>query len=92
MNNRNARVMMEEEYMTLIIDYTDNKDRVFICEKIANIENSLDAHPEVIHKKNKNGGSFTIEFSKDIYTHSRIPGEFFEHLLKDLKIEHCEEL
>jgi hypothetical protein len=85
--------MMEEEYMTLVIDYKNKEDRKVICDKIAQEEEAFDVHPEVMHKRDKDGGgSFTIEFSRDIYTHSRIPGEFIEKLLKDLNIEHCEEL
>jgi len=91
--DRHARVMMEEEYMTLVIDYTDNNDRTIICDKIAQAEHDFDVHPEVVHKREKDGGgSFTIEFSKDIYTHSRIPGEFIENVLHSLNIEHCEKL
>ena len=91
--DRCARVMMEEEYMTLLIEYTNKNDRTVICDEIAKVEEKFDVHPEVVHKREKDGGgSFTIEFSKDIYTHSRIPGEFIESVLHDLGIEHCERL
>ena len=90
-NGREAIVQMEEEYMSLIIDYSNKEDRAVICDEIGKIEEALDVHPEVMHKRNPNGGgSFTIEFAKDIYVHSRIPGEFVERVLKDLNIDHCE--
>jgi len=92
-SKRLAYVNMEEEYMRLQIDYTDNEDRTIICSTIDKVERDLDAHPEVIHKRNgDNGGSYFIEFSKEIYSHSRIPGEFIEKLLKELNIDHCEEV
>ena len=89
---RIARVEMEEEYMRLIIDYTQTEDRTTICSNIDAIERELDVHPEVIHNRDKehDGGTYYIEFSKDIYTNTRIPGDFFNKLLKDLEIEKCE--
>ena len=90
-NNRTAIVSMEEEYMRLQIDYTLPEDRTIICSTIDKVEKEFDLYPEVIHKRDKNGGSYFIEFSKDIYTSSRLPGEFIENLLKTLAIEHCEE-
>ncbi len=91
-NGRSAIVQMEEEYMALTIDYTKKEDRTTICDKIAELEEKFHVHPEVIHKRSQSGGgSFTVEFSKDIYTHSRIPGEFIQTLLNELQIKHCEE-
>ena len=77
--------------MRLQIDYDLTNDRTEICSTIDNLEKELSLYPEVIHKRNENGGSYYIEFSKDIYTSSRLPGEFIEKLLKALAIEHCEE-
>ncbi len=90
-NNRTAIVSMEEEYMRLQIDYTLPEDRTVICTTIDKVEKELDLYPEVIHKRNENGGSYFIEFDKDIYMSTRLPGEFIEKLLKELQIEHCEE-
>jgi len=89
--SRIAIVSMEEEYMRLQIDYSPSSDRTEICSTVDTIEKEFDLYPEVIHKRDKNGGSYFIEFSKDIYTSSRLPGEFIEKLLKALAIEHCEE-
>jgi hypothetical protein len=92
-SKRIATVNMEEEYMRLQIDYTENEDRAIICNIIDEIERELDAHPEVIHKRDKvSGGTYYIEFSKEIYSHSRTPGEFIDKVLKKLNIDHCEEL
>jgi len=92
-SKRVASVNMEEEYMRLQIDYSDCEDRTIICSNIDSIERELDAHPEVIHKREKDGGgTYYVEFSKEVYSHSRIPGEFIEKLLKVLNIEHCEKL
>jgi len=92
-NDRSARVMMEEEYMTLVVEYKNKQDRATVCDSIGQIEEKYDVHPEVIHQRAKDGGgSFSVEFSKEIYTNSRIPGDFIEDVLKSLNIEHCEEL
>ena len=92
-NSRSARVMMEEEYMTLVVEYKAKEDRSIICDSIGDIEEKYDVHPEVMHQRLKEGGGlFSVEFSKDIYTHSRIPGEFIEDILHKLQIEHCERL
>ena len=77
--------------MRLQIDYTLPEDRTVICTTIDKVEKELDLYPEVIHKRNENGGSYFIEFDKDIYMSTRLPGEFIEKLLKELQIEHCEE-
>ncbi len=90
-NNRTAIVNMEEEYMRLQIDYIEPEDRTEICANIDSIEKELDLYPEVIHKRNENGGTYFVEFDKDIYLSSRIAGDFIEKLLKALSIEHCEE-
>ncbi len=92
-NTRSAIVQMEEEYIALTIFYTKKEDRTTICDKIADVEEKFHVHPEVIHKRSQDGegGSFTVEFAKDIYTHSRIPGEFIQTLLDELDIKHCEE-
>jgi len=92
-SKRLASVNMEEEYMRLQIDYTQDEDRTIICSHIDTIEKELDTHPEVIHKREKDGGgSYYIEFSKEVYSQSRIPGKFIEKILKILDIDHCEKL
>jgi len=89
-SKRNAVVRMEEGYMNLNIEYRDKEDRAIICDTIGDIEHELNVYPEVVHKRDKEGGTFTIEFSEEVYVHSRIPGEFIEKVLHKLGIEHCE--
>jgi len=92
-SKRVASVNMEEEYMRLIIEYKDSSDRTNICSSIDKIEIETNTHPEVIHKRDQNsGGTYYIEFSKEIYSQTRTPGEFIEKLLKELNINHCEKL
>ena len=90
-SNRTATVQMEEGYMSLSIDYIEKSDRPSICDTIGDVEHELDIYPEVNHKRNKNGGTFNIEFSEEVYIHSRTPGEFIEKVLHKLDISKCEE-
>ncbi len=90
-SNRKATVRMEEGYMSLSIDYTDKSDRAVICDAIGDVEHELDVYPEVNHKRNENGGTFNVEFSEEVYIHSRVPGEFVEKVLHKLDIHKCEE-
>jgi len=89
---RVATVYMEEEYMRLQIDYPASDDRTTVCSAIDKIEKELEIYPEVVHKRNDSGGSYFIEFSKDLYTSSRLPGEFIDKILQALSIDHCQEL
>ena len=91
-NKRSAEVRMEEGYMNLAISYSNKEDRAVICDVIGDIEHELDVYPEVTHKRDENGGTFNVEFSEEVYVHSRIPGEFIEKVLKKLNIDKCEEL
>lgn len=90
-NGRVAVVSMEEEYMRLQIDYANSEDRPLICSTLDKIEKELNIYPEVVHKRNDNGGTYYIEFEKELYTTTRLPGEFIEKILKELSIEHCED-
>ena len=90
-SKRSANVSMEEGYMQLSINYTDKADRTVICDAIGDIEHDLDVYPEVNHKRDTNGGTFNIEFSEEVYIHSRVPGEFAENLLHKLGIQKCDE-
>jgi len=90
-SKRTATVEMEEGYMQLTVDYTDSSDRAIICDTIGKVEKELNVHPEVVHKRSEQGGTFAIEFSEEIYVHSRIPGEFVENLLSKLEIHHCQD-
>jgi len=89
-SKRTATMEMEEGYMQLTINYIDSSDRAIICDYIGAVEKELNINPEVLHKRGEQGGAFAIEFSEEIYVHSRIPGEFVENLLSKLNIHHCE--
>lgn len=89
--NKTALVSMEEEYMRLQIDYTLPNDRTGICTTIDAAEKEFDLYPQVVHKRNDQGGSYCIEFDKELYRASRAPGDFIEKVLKELDIQKCEE-
>jgi hypothetical protein len=93
LHDKEASVIMEEGYMRLHIEYTNPESRSLICDTIGNIEYEMDVHPEVLHRRlNKEGGTFSVEFSGEVYICSRTSGEFIDRLLKRLDIEKCEYL
>jgi hypothetical protein len=93
LHDKEASVLMEEGYMRIHIEYTNQESRSFICDTIGEVELEMDVHPEVIHRRlNKEGGTFSVEFSGETYICSRTSGEFIEKLLKKLHIEKCEYL
>ena len=92
LEQRRAEVRMEEGYMNLSIYYSKKEDRAIICDAIGDIEHELDVYPEVTHKRDENGGVFSIEFSQEVYVHSRTPGEFVKKVLDKLNIDKCEEV
>jgi hypothetical protein len=88
-----ASVLMEEGYMRIHIEYTNPESRSLICDTIGEVEMEMDVHPEVIHRRlEKEGGTFSVEFSGETYICSRTSGEFIETLLKKLNITECEYL
>jgi hypothetical protein len=89
--NRHAKVVMEEGYMRLSVEYTNPKSRSIIFDAIEHIERDMDVHPEVIHRRLENdSGAFSIEFSGEDYICTRTSGEFIERVLKDLDIDKCD--
>ena len=93
LHNREATVIMEEGYMRIHIEYTNPESRSLICDAIGEIELEMDVHPEVLHRRlEKEGGTFSVEFSGETYICSRTSGEFIEKLLKRLDIQKCEYL
>jgi hypothetical protein len=88
-----ASVLMEEGYMRIHIEFTNPESRSLICDTIGEVEMEMDVHPEVIHRRlEKEGGTFSVEFSGETYICSRTSGEFIETLLKKLNITECEYL
>jgi len=60
--NRHAKVVMEEGYMRLSVEYTNPKSRSIIFDAIEHIERDMDVHPEVIHRRlKKDSGAFSRE-------------------------------
>jgi len=93
LHNMEATVLMEEGYMRMHIEYTNPDSRSLICDTIDEVEREMDVHPEVIHRRLKeNGGTFSVEFSGELYICSRTSGEFIENVLHKLHIEKCEYL
>jgi len=91
--NGQATVMMEEGYMRMRIEYTNPESRSLICDTIGEVELELDVNPEVLHRRlEKEGGTFSVEFSGETYISTRISGEFINSVLKKLDIEKCEYL
>jgi len=89
--NRHAKVVMEEGYMRLSIEYTNPKSRLIICDTVDKIEKDMNVHPEVLHRRiDEEKGAFSIEFSGEDYVCTRTSGEFIERVLKDLDIEKCD--
>ncbi len=89
--NRHAKVVMEEGYMRLSIEYTNPKSRLIICDTVDKIERDMNIHPEVIHRRLENGkGAYSIEFSGEDYVCTRTAGAFIERVLKDLDIKKCD--
>ena len=89
--NRHAKVVMEDEYMRLSIEYTNPKSRLIICDAVSEIEKDVNVYPKVIHRRLENdSGAFSIEFSGEDYICTRTAGEFIERVLKDLDIEKCD--
>jgi len=91
-HDRHAKVLMEEGYMRLSIEYTNPKSRTIICDAVAGIENEMGVNPEVIHRRlDGNRGAFSIEFSGEDYVCTRTSGEFIEKVLKELHIDKCDQ-
>ena len=86
-NNRSASVKMEEGYMRLTIQYSEESDRSLICDIVGKVENMMDIYPEVIHRRlDSTRGSFAVEFGGDDHMCSRSCGAFIEETLKRLDI------
>ena len=93
--NISASVSMEEEYMRVSVKYFDGSLRTYVCETIAEVEDELGVHPEVIHRRlNENAGGFSVEFDAHDhhdYDENRDSGAFVERLLDRLGITECDD-
>jgi hypothetical protein len=89
LNNKSAIVKMEEGYMRVIIEYTQENDRAIICDTIGIVEKELEIYPEVIHRRSNDiKGTFSVEFGgSEDYVCTRSCGDFIEKLLNKLDIK-----
>lgn len=87
--NMCAVVRMEEMYLRLTIEYDNVNSRKKIANAIDNAENKTGLHPSVIRRAiDANAGNFSIEFN--VECENREAGEFFEMIMKELNITHCD--
>ena len=79
---------MEERYARLELDYFDTDQRALICDSINDMIKKHKVAPEVtIKPKGEEKGEYIIEFHDD---YDKKSGDFFEELIKNLNIDHCE--
>ena len=91
LHDKCATVKMEEGYMRMTIEYTEQSSRSVICDKIGEVEQEMDIYPEVLHRRiSGDTGKFNIEFSGEGYVCQRTSGEFVEAVLKKLNIKKCD--
>ena len=83
-----ADVKMEEGYMRLSIDFSNDESREKISNAITKIEKSMKLFPSVIRRNiDPHCGNFSVEFGEP--GGSTEAGVFFEELMKELGIDHC---
>lgn len=88
--NRCAVVRMEEGYLSLTVEYSNNETRLEIAEVIKNVEEEMKVYPSVIRRAiNDHAGNFAIEFDAED-DNGRDGGAFFEKVMKTLGIDRCE--
>jgi ribosome recycling factor len=88
--NRCAVVRMEEGYLSLTVEYSDNDTRLQIAEVIKQIEEEMKIYPSVVRRAiNDHAGNFSIEFDAED-DNCRDGGAFFEKVMKTLGIDRCE--
>jgi len=79
---------MEERYARLELDYFDDNQKNLISDSINAMTKKYEITPEVtIEPKGEGRGEYIIEFHDD---YDKKSGDFFEELIKNLNIDHCE--
>ncbi len=87
--NMCAVVRMEEMYLRLTVEYDNDISRKQIADTILKIEKEMEVFPSVIRRAiSPEAGNFSIEFNVEV--ENREAGEFFEKVMKDLNITHCD--
>jgi len=79
---------MEERYAKLILEYhsLDQKERIF--DAANTLIKKYNIYPtKIITPKGDFTGDFCLEFHDD---YDKVAGAFFEELIKNLGIDHCE--
>ncbi|HIE34994.1 MAG TPA: hypothetical protein EYP79_02200 [Campylobacterales bacterium] len=83
-----AHVSMEERYAKLEIEYDSLEEKQKICETANELINVYKISPQItVLPKNIENGEYIFEFHDD---YDKKAGNFFEDLLKKLKITKCD--
>jgi len=80
---------MEERYAKLEIRFYDKNQSLQINNAVINAIKEFEVSPDIVvehDNDNQNEGIYIIEFHDD---YDKESGEFFEKIIKDLKIGHC---
>ncbi len=79
---------MEERYSRLILEYHNLEQKEQIFNAANDLIKKYKIYPtKIITPKGDFTGDFCLEFHDD---YDKISGDFFEDLIKSLKIDHCE--
>ncbi len=79
---------MEERYSRLVLVYNSSEQRNLICDTVGKMIEKKGIAPAVVVTPRKDlGGEYSIEFHDD---YDKQSGKFFEELIKELDIDHCE--
>ncbi len=79
---------MEERYSRLVLAYSSTEQRNHICNTVGKIIEVFKVAPSVVVTPGKDlSGEYSIEFHDD---YDKQSGKFFEEVIKQLDIEHCE--
>ncbi len=78
----------EERYSRLVLEYHSTKQRQEICDAVAKAIEKFDMVPyTIITPKDDKSGEYLLEFHDD---YDRRSGDFFEEILKLLKVDRCD--
>lgn len=87
--NMCAVVRMEEMYLRLTIEYDNDESRKKIADTITQIEKETNLFPSVTRRSIAHDvGNYSIEFN--VECENREAGDFFEKVMKELNITHCD--
>ena len=83
-----ADVKMEESYMRMSIEYSNDESKKRIQDTIAKIEKDMQVYPSVIRRAiNDTEGNFSVEFGTEGI--QRDAGNFCEAVLHELNLKSC---